>query len=135
MTSSLRYLLILLATGFTAGAAALGVEAWQREDRSRIFAEAATGGNADAGKQVMKRYGCGSCHQIPGVAGAFGKVGPSPAHFGSRTEIAGHLANDPPNLALWLRTPQAVSPGNGMPNQGVSEAEARDMSAYLYTLR
>lgn len=135
MSPSLRFLLVLLTTGFAAGAAALGVDAWQQENRSRVFAGAATGGNADAGKQVMNRYGCGSCHEIQGLKSAFGKVGPSLTHFVDRTEIAGHLANDPANLALWLRTPQAVNPGNGMPNQDVSEAEARDMSAYLYTLR
>jgi cytochrome c1 len=134
MSSSLRFLLILLAAGFVAGTAALVLNGWQRHERTRIFAEAATSGNVDAGQQAMGRYGCGSCHEIPGIEGAAGKVGPSLADFAKRTEIAGHLANDPANLIVWLRTPQSVSPGNGMPNQSVSEIEARDMSAFLYSL-
>lgn len=35
----------------------------------------------------------------------------------------------------WLEHPQRVVPGNGMPEQGVSGRDARDMTAYLYTLR
>jgi cytochrome c2 len=51
-----------------------------------------------------------------------------------RAEIAGYLANDPDSMARWLMHPQAVAPGNGMPDQGVTPAEARDMTAYLRTL-
>jgi cytochrome c1 len=45
------------------------------------------------------------------------------------------LRNTPPNLVRWIREPQAVVPGNAMPNMGVSEVDARDIAAYLYTLR
>jgi cytochrome c1 len=31
--------------------------------------------------------------------------------------------------------PQSVEPGTAMPNLNVNEAAARDMAAYLYTLR
>jgi len=34
-----------------------------------------------------------------------------------------------------IRDPQGVAPGNGMPNLGVSERDARNMAAYLYTLQ
>jgi cytochrome c len=36
---------------------------------------------------------------------------------------------------LWIRDPQKVDSGTSMPNLNVSEADARDISAYLYTLR
>ena len=45
------------------------------------------------------------------------------------------LRNSPANLVRWIRDPQGVVPGNAMPNMGVSDAEARDIAAYLYTLR
>ncbi len=35
----------------------------------------------------------------------------------------------------WIRDPQDILPGNAMPNTRVGEAEARDLAAYLYTLR
>ena len=38
-------------------------------------------------------------------------------------------------MTRWLRDPQRVLPGNGMPDQAVTDAEARDMAAYLYTIR
>jgi cytochrome c len=31
--------------------------------------------------------------------------------------------------------PQSIEPGTGMPNLGVSDGQARDIAAYLYTLR
>jgi cytochrome c1 len=38
-------------------------------------------------------------------------------------------------LIRWIETPQAIEPGTAMPNLGVTEQRARDMAAYLYTLR
>jgi cytochrome c1 len=35
----------------------------------------------------------------------------------------------------WLREPQAVHPGTAMPDLDVSERDARDIAAYLGTLR
>ncbi len=49
--------------------------------------------------------------------------------------IAGVLSNVPSNMVDWIMNPQAFVPGNAMPIMGVSEEDARDMAAYLYTLR
>jgi ABC-type amino acid transport substrate-binding protein len=38
---------------------------------------------------VMRYYGCGDCHTIPGVTGARGRVGPTLEKFGERAIIAG----------------------------------------------
>jgi cytochrome c1 len=38
-------------------------------------------------------------------------------------------------LSAWLRDPPAIDPATAMPNLGLSEAEALDVAAYLYTLR
>jgi cytochrome c len=93
------------------------------------------GGDAGRGRQAMARYGCGACHAIPGVSGARGNVGPSLSGMGERRIVAGMLANEPANLIHWIQDPQSVVPGNAMPNMGVSDDDARDIAAYLYTLK
>ena len=93
------------------------------------------GGEAQRGPERMVAYGCVACHTVPGIAGANGNVGPPLTRFGSRTYIAGMLRNSPSNLMRWIRDPQGVVPGNAMPNMGVTDAEARDIAAYLYTLQ
>lgn len=93
------------------------------------------GGKAEHGPSLIVAYGCAACHTVPGVKGARGNVGPPLTRFGDRTYIAGMLRNTPANLVRWIRDPQGVVPGNAMPNMGVTEAEARDIAAYLYTLR
>ena len=96
---------------------------------------AVPGGSAQRGAQRITQFGCAACHTIPGIKGAKGNIGPPLIRFGDRTYVAGMLRNTPPNLVRWIREPQAVVPGNAMPNMGVSEADARDIAAYLYTLR
>ena len=71
---------------------------------------------------------------IPGIDNARGLVGPPLDHMGRRIFIAGLLRNTPDNLVSWLRDPQAVVPGNAMPDMGLSDEQARDITAYLYTL-
>ncbi|MFP7673957.1 c-type cytochrome [Marivita sp. S0852] len=91
--------------------------------------------DADHGAALMLQYGCGSCHAIPGVAGARGSVGPSLEGFRDRAYVAGVLPNRPGDLVRWLINPPLHAPQTAMPDLGVTEAEARDMAAYLYTLR
>jgi cytochrome c2 len=45
------------------------------------------------------------------------------------------LPNSPENMARWLREPQRYAPLTAMPDLGVTERDARDMAAYLATLR
>lgn len=92
------------------------------------------GGNAELGRRLIEQYQCGACHAIAGVAGAGGTAAPALAGFARRSYIAGRLANVPESLVRWLMDPPAHKPGTMMPNLGLSEAEARHMAAYLYTL-
>ena len=78
---------------------------------------------------------CGACHEIPGIEGAVGKVGPSLQGIGARTYLAGKLPNEPANMIKWIRQPQEVSPGTAMPELGVTEQDGKDIAAYLYTLQ
>jgi cytochrome c len=92
------------------------------------------GGDAARGSRLVAQYGCGSCHVIPGVPGAHGAVGPPLIAFAHRAYIAGTLRNEPGSLVRWIRFPQSVEPGTVMPDLGVTEPDARDIAAYLYTL-
>ena len=99
------------------------------------IAQTTTGGSAARGLIAVSRYGCGSCHIIPGVSGAFGRVGPPLTGIGSRFYVAGVLPNTPPNLEHWIENPPGVDEHTVMPNLGVSHKDAVDIAGYLYTLR
>ena len=93
------------------------------------------GGDAARGKETVVRYGCTACHSIPGVKGPRGMVGPPLDHMASRAFIAGKIQNTPPNLEQWIQNPQSLDPNNAMPALGVTPQDAKDMAAYLYTLK
>lgn len=132
--SSLLFLAALFALAIGAAVAAGVILYAQTQQSARVRAEGITGGSAKAGKAAMLRYGCGGCHEIPGLPGAAGQVGPALASVATRAEIAGTLPNDPAAMQRWLMHPQRVVRGNGMPEQGVTPRDARDLAAYLYTL-
>lgn len=90
--------------------------------------------NVERGRELIRHYGCGSCHTVPGVRGADGLVGPPLTRFRDRGFIAGRLTNTPENLARWIADPQGVDPETAMPDLGVSRAQAEDIAAYLHTL-
>jgi cytochrome c1 len=76
---------------------------------------------------------CGACHRVPGIPGTQGRVGPSLDGIGRQLIIAGRFVNTPDNLARWICDPQSMSPGNVMPNTGVTCEEARLIATYLYS--
>ena len=92
-------------------------------------------GSAARGQALITRLGCGSCHVIPGIEDADGMVGPPLDHIASRGYLAGMLRNTPDNMVTWLRHPQQIVPGNAMPDLGLSEADGRDIAAYLEALK
>jgi putative membrane protein len=94
-----------------------------------------TAANPDRGRVAIRRYGCGACHDIPGVVGARGQVGPPLGTVSQRVFIAGVLPNEPDNMVQWIENPQGVDAKTAMPNMGVTTRDARDIAAYLYTLR
>ncbi len=93
--------------------------------------QAVPGANPERGRAVLASAHCGACHQIPGVQGANGQVGPPLGGLGGRTILAGILPNTPDNLVTWIRTPQSVKPGDAMPDSGLGEQQARDAAAWL----
>jgi cytochrome c1 len=128
IAAAIAILLLLTAVG-----------AWVGLDRVQANAVAdravaITGGDPDHGRHLIADKGCGLCHTVPGVPHADGLVGPSLARVGSRVYLAGVIANSPGNMMRWLRDPPGVDPMTAMPNLGLTEPEARDIAAYLYTL-
>jgi cytochrome c len=87
------------------------------------------------GREAIVRYGCGSCHMIPGIRLADSGVAPPLIAWSQRAFVGGRLPNTPGNLIRWIRNPQEVDPGSPMPNLGVTDDEARHIAAYLLTLR
>ena len=91
------------------------------------------GGDPEAGRTAILEYGCGSCHWIDGIPEADAYVGPPLMEFEQRHYIAGKLPNRAENLIAWIQFPQTIEPGSAMPNLGVTETEARNIAAYLYS--
>jgi cytochrome c len=120
-------LVVALAAGM------LGCSDMSKEQMRAAYLTTA-GGNARAGQQAIRRYGCNACHTISGVPGANGLVGPPLDGLGNRQYIAGELPNTAANLMLWIQHPKQVEPHTAMPEMNVTEQDSRDIAAYLYTL-
>jgi cytochrome c len=89
----------------------------------------------DRGRLLLEQYDCGSCHIIPGVRRAHGRLGPTLESFALRAYIAGELPNRPEVLTAWIQRPSALVPDTLMPDQGLPDEQARDIGNYLMSLR
>jgi putative membrane protein len=97
--------------------------------------ELVRGGDPKLGMQYIRAYGCGSCHTIPGVQGAYANVGPPLTKVGMRTYLAGRIVNTPENMMRWIHNPKTVDDKTAMPVTGITLQEAWHVTAYLYTLK
>lgn len=97
---------------------------------------APTSAEAIAGQDLfMGAKVCFSCHAIAGTE-AKGRIGPDLTGLGHRSTLAaGMLENNSEELARWLRDPAAVKPGAKMPVVAMTEAELRQIVAYLQSQR
>jgi len=120
---------VVFACVIAAATAAIG---WSSRQQGERIARAMTGGDPARAPDIMRRYGCGGCHTIPGIPGADGQTGPQLSGLIHHVYIGGVTTNSPDHLIQWLVAPQAISPRSAMPATGISEAEARDVAAYLY---
>lgn len=91
----------------------------------------AIGGDPDRAVPAMIRNGCGGCHEIPGVPGAHGTVGP-PLQGIAEREYIGASQTTPDAMMRWISRARDVDPNTAMPNTNLSPQEARDITAYLY---
>jgi len=123
--------LVLLSVGLLAGCDHAGN--W-RAGRDGEFEAGNGGADSDRGARLIIQYGCSSCHTVPGIRQARGRVGPPLDFFSERSFIGGELPNTPETLVHWIMDAPALIPATAMPNLNVGERDARDIAAYLYTL-
>ena len=108
---------------------------WACSSGAASDARELTGGDPERGSEAIARYGCGGCHEIPGVRNASATVGPPLAGIARRTYLAGQVSNTPADMMRWIQHPQQIERGTAMPEMNVTAEDARDITAYLYTLR
>lgn len=86
------------------------------------------------GARLIVERGCGGCHTVSGVEGATGVAGPNLTNVVVRPTLAGDsIPMSPENMTRWLLDPPAMKPGTPMPNLGLSEQDAQDLTAFLYS--
>jgi cytochrome c oxidase subunit 2 len=83
-------------------------------------------------------HSCIICHKAEPLA--YGAIGPSLTHVGSRSTIAGGiLPNTPEGLRRWLTNPPGEKPGDlpgrSMPKIDLTEEEIEALIAFLQSLR
>lgn len=93
------------------------------------------------GRTLVAQKGCIGCHTIDNYAEGMGSINyPDLTNFGLRTTVGAAVApNTLENLALWIRDPQAIKPGNYMPSlwqedDPNAEEESTAIAAYLLSL-
>lgn len=126
MIRSSHHWLLMIGVASMAGACQGG--------RSEYGGVTVRGGDPDRGVAMIEDVGCGACHTIPGIDEAEGLVGPPLTSWSRRSYIAGAVPNVPQNLIEWVMNAHSIEPDTAMPDLDVSEAQARDVAAYLYTL-
>src|SRR5436309_7595044 len=80
----------------------------------------ATNGDPARGKEAIERYGCTACHNIPGVPGPKGMVGPPLDHMASRAYLAVKLQNIVKVMIKLLLNPPVVDPQGARPHLGAA---------------
>jgi cytochrome c2 len=102
--------------------------------RSQRVGAPPLGGDPERGHFLVQQQGCIACHDVPGVWGPRGHLGPSLDGFARHAFIAGELPNTPENLVRWITRPTEVHPRTAMPAMEADPQDVRDVAAYLYTL-
>ena len=91
--------------------------------------------SAQMGQYVFEHEACISCHTVAGTV-ATGRYGPDLTHLMSRDTIAsGTVPNTEKNLLAWIGDPNQFKPGSMMPAMHLSDAQNKQITAYLMTLK
>lgn len=90
-----------------------------------------TGGDPERGRKLLAAYQCGTCHVVPDVESARGRMGPSLERISKREKLRGDLPNTPENLIRWIDEPGTIKQTT-MPKLTRAPQDAKDMAAALY---
>lgn len=124
---------VFLASVVLIGGIGLGAAGAIREkQRQTQRAIGLTGGDPDKAMASIARYGCAACHDIRGAQMPGGRAAQSLSGISERIYLGGAVNNTPDNLIRWIVNPKQFDPKTAMPVTGISDAEARNVAAYLY---
>ena len=124
----------VLATGCASGSATPGAAVATRGPIALHTPAPGIAGNPTIGQQLVMTRGCGGCHTVSGVPGANGVAGPNLTNVVLRPTLAGdRLPMSPEMMTRWLLDPHALKPDTSMPNVGLSQQEAQDLTAFLFS--
>jgi cytochrome c1 len=131
------FVAVVAGSGCTAAAApgsAPGAAALPATPRTPLTPAPDVPGSAENGRTLFLSAGCGGCHTLGGLVGATGVAGPNLTNVVLRPTLAGEtIPMSTETMTRWLRNPAAVKPGATMPSVGLTEPEARDLTAFLYS--
>ena len=89
----------------------------------------------EAARATFLSLSCVSCHTVSGTS-ASGTFGPDLSHLMSRDTLgSGVIPNTHEKLLAWVKDPQAIKPGNLMPNMQLNSRELEEVVAYLFSLK
>jgi cytochrome c oxidase subunit 2 len=104
---------------------------WTAQQKQYALADA----RIEAGRTRFLSLSCVNCHTVSGTS-ADGTFGPDLSHLMSRdTLAAGAIPNSLENLRAWVKDPQAIKPGNLMPNMQLNSRELDEVVSYLSSLK
>lgn len=130
-----RRIVLAIACVFAIAAFAIGCNPSSESAKEQYATTLTDGGVPSQGREKIMVYGCSGCHTIPGIPDADAMIAPPLTKMANRSYVGGVVKNTPRNLIQWIQNPPAIDDKTAMPNLHVTEADARDIASYLYTLR
>jgi cytochrome c1 len=130
-----RRIVLAIACVFATAAATIGCDRNSQSATEQYATNLTDGGVPSQGREKIMVYGCSGCHTIPGIPDADAMIAPPLTKMANRSYVGGVVKNTPRNLIQWIQNPPAIDDKTAMPNLHVTEADARDIASYLYTLR
>jgi cytochrome c2 len=112
----------------------IALTACEPSNATKLWASETTGGIPEHGKKAIRKNGCAACHTIDGISSE-AMVGPPLTRMAARSYLAGNMQNNATNLIRFIQHPRAVHNDTAMPEMGLTDEEARDIAAYLYSYK
>ncbi|MBI4213871.1 MAG: c-type cytochrome [Chloroflexi bacterium] len=104
------------------------------EQLPRLTPAPGVAGSPERGRTTFVEKGCVTCHTLQGVPSATGVLGPNLTNVSLRPTLTeASFPNTPDQMARWLMNPPAMKPGTIMPNLGLTDQQAQDLVALLYS--
>ncbi|MGA7159365.1 MAG: c-type cytochrome [Bacteroidota bacterium] len=91
------------------------------------------GGSAEKGKEHFENFGCKACHVMGDDLRVRNARGSSYDFAPELTHAAGKL--HPDWIFDWIKNPRHYNPTTKMPNLRLTDGEARDLVAYIMTMK